>query len=425
VGVHAVTRLENGLTIVTAAMPYMASVSVGLWIGVGGRYEPARLNGVAHFIEHMLFKGTRRRSALEISQDVEGIGGYLNAFTSEDHTCFYSKALQDRFDDLLDVLFDMLLNSRFDLGDIRRERDVIKEEVSMYLDQPQQHVQELFNETMWPDHPLGRPLTGDFASLDRIARADLLTFLRTHYTSPSIVVAAAGALDHKQIVAAVQRRTRQLPTLPRPQCAPFLNGKPLTAVRLVTKSTEQSQVALGFRTCSRRDPRRFAVRILNIILGENMSSRLFQLIREDRGWVYSIYTTPSFWDDVGDLVISAGLDAEKIEPVVRLVMRELRRLASVKISRGELRRAQDYAIGQLNLGLENTENHMMWLGEQMVATGELLSIEDVKRDLKHVDAAAIQGVAKDFLRADRCAMAVVSPIKSDRMLWRALSHASK
>jgi predicted Zn-dependent peptidase len=172
-------------------MPHMASVSVGLWVGVGGRYEPAPLNGVSHFIEHMLFKGTRRRTAQQISQDVEGIGGYLNAFTSEEHTCFYSKALQDRLDDLIDVLFDMLLNSRFAGADIRREREVIREEVAMYLDQPQQHVQELFNETMWPNHALGRPLTGTFASLARIGRTQLLAFLEAYHRPPA--VAAAGA----------------------------------------------------------------------------------------------------------------------------------------------------------------------------------------------------------------------------------------
>lgn len=417
---HVVTRLENGLTIATAAMPHMASVSVGLWIGVGGRYESASLNGVAHFIEHMLFKGTRRRSARQISQDVEGIGGYLNAFTSEDHTCFYSKALRHRLDDLVDVLFDMLLHSRFAPIDIRREREVIKEEVSMYLDQPQQHVQELFNETMWPDHPLGRPLTGTFASLGRIGRPELLGFLRAHYTAPSIVVAAAGGLDHAEVVEAVRRRTRRLPSTPRPPCNSYARPRTAAAIRLHPKKTEQAQIALGFQTCSRHDPRRYALRLLNIVLGENMSSRLFQIIREDRGLVYSIYSSPSFWEDVGDLVISAGLDPEKIEPVIRLVLSELRRLTQEKIGRAELRRTLDYAVGQLDLGLENTENHMMWLGEQMVGTGRILPVDQIKRDLARVDAEAIRAVARDFLRLDRCALAVVSPHRSDRPLRRAL-----
>jgi predicted Zn-dependent peptidase len=224
-----------------------------------------------------------------------------------------------------------------------------------------------------------------------------------------------------EIVDAVRRRTRHLPDAPRPRSEPFPGRRPAAIVRLFTKKTEQSQIALGFRTCSRHDPRRFAVRLLNIILGENMSSRLFQIIREDRGLVYSIYTTPSFWEDVGDLVISAGLDAEKIEPVIRLIMKELRRLATEKVGRDELRRAHDYAIGQMDLGLENTENHMMWLGEQMVTTGQHLTVKQLRRDLARVDADAIRDAARDFFRADRCAAAVVSPLRTDSGLRRAIA----
>lgn len=401
-------------------MPHMASASVGLWVAAGGRHESRALNGVAHFIEHMLFKGTRRRTAERISQDVEGIGGYLNAFTSEDHTCFYSKALHERLDDLVDVLFDMLLNSRFTPIDIRRERAVIREEVAMYLDQPQQHVQELLNETMWPEHPLGRPLTGTFQSIRRIGRDEMLAFLKSNYAAPSVVVAAAGALDHDTVVEAVRRRTRRMRVSPRPVGEPVGDKRLDTTVRLVRKATEQSQIALGFRTCSRIDPRRSAVRLLNIVLGENMSSRLFQIVREDRGLAYSIYSTPSFWEDVGDLVVSVGLDAGKAEPVLRLVMRELRRLVNTPVGRQELRRARDYAIGQIDLGLENTEHHMMWLGEQVIASGHPIPVEQLKSELQEVDAAAIQSAARDFLRPDRCVLASVSPLRSDRCLWRGL-----
>lgn len=418
---HHVTRLDQGLTIVTAEMPHMASVSVGVWVGVGGRHEPARINGVAHFIEHMLFKGTRRRSAERISQDVEGIGGYLNAFTSEEHTCFYSKALRDRLDDLVDVLFDMLLNSRFAAADIRREREVIREEVSMYLDQPQQHVQELFNEIMWPDHPLGRPLTGTFKTLDNIGRTQLLAFLNSHYTAPALVVAAAGAVRHDQVVDAVRSRARRIPASPRPPGLPFTGNPSAPAIRLLRKKTEQSQIALGFRTCSRHDPRRFALRLLNIVLGENMSSRLFQIVREERGLAYSIYSTPSLWEDVGDIVVSAGLDAAKIEPVLRLILREFSRLAESRVPAPELRRARDYALGQIDLALENTEHHMMWLGEQLIGSGRLLTVEEARDQITRVTAADIQKAARDFFRPERCALAVVSPIRSDDVLRRALT----
>lgn len=415
------TRLENGLTIATARMPHMASVSVGLWVAVGGRFEPERLNGVAHFIEHMLFKGTRRRTARQISQDVEGIGGYLNAFTSEDHTCFFSKALGARYDDLIDVLFDMLRHSRFGPEDIRREREVIREEVAMYLDQPQQHVQELFNEVMWPDHALGRPLTGTFKSIARIGRREMVEFLRRNYTAPAIVVTAAGALEHAELVEAVRRRARGLSTAPRPEFAPFTTTPTSPAIKLFTRKTEQSQIALGFRGFSRRDPRRYALRLLNIVLGENMSSRLFQIIREDRGLAYSIYSTPSFWEDVGDLVITAGLDAEKIEPSLRLILRELERLSERPVGAAELQRARDYALGQIDLSLENTENHMMWLGEQVTISGRFLPPEQLKEHLARVDAAAIRAAARACFRRDHAALAVVCPWKSPRRLERALT----
>src|SRR5438477_10685968 len=185
---YRVTHLENGLTIATAEMPHMMSVSLGLWIGVGSRYEPPELNGVCHFIEHLLFKGTKRRSAKEISQAVEGIGGYLNAFTSEETTCFHARAGHDRFDELLDVLMDMFLDSRFAPADIEKEREVIKEEIAMYLDQPQHQVQELLNATLWPEHPLGRPITGSAKTLDALDRPKLLAYLRDHYLTGNAIV---------------------------------------------------------------------------------------------------------------------------------------------------------------------------------------------------------------------------------------------
>src|SRR2546426_121800 len=209
--VYQVSQLKDGLTVATAEMPHMASVSLGLWVGVGGRHEPKELNGVSHFIEHMLFKGTRKRSAKEISQDVEGIGGYLNAFTSEENTCFYSKARHDRFDELLDVLIDMFLNSRFEGGEIDKERDVIKEELAMYLDQPHHQVQELLNETLWPDHPLGRSLTGTKTTLDAMGRRQLLNYQDENYVTVTTLVVAAGNLQHNRGLRAGRGEPQQFP----------------------------------------------------------------------------------------------------------------------------------------------------------------------------------------------------------------------
>ena len=197
---YQVTRLQNGLTVATAEMPHMASVSLGLWVGVGGRHEPKELSGISHFIEHMLFKGTRKRSAEEISQAVEGIGGYLNAFTEEENTCFYAKACADRFDDLLGVLTDMFLNSVFDPQELNKERDVIKEELAMYLDQPHQHVQELLNETLWPDHPLGRSLTGTVETIESLSRRQMIHYQDENYIAATTLVVAAGNIRHRQVV---------------------------------------------------------------------------------------------------------------------------------------------------------------------------------------------------------------------------------
>ncbi len=196
---YQVTRLENGLTVATAEMPHSPSVSVGIWVGVGGRYEPAPWSGASHFIEHLLFKGTEKRTAREISQAVEGVGGYLNAFTSEEHTCFYAKARHDQFGRLLEVLTDMFLHSNFDPVEIDKEREVIKEELAMYIDQPQQYVQELLNATMWPDQPLGRSITGTKKTLDALKREQLVEYLRQNYVAPAVLVAVGGRIPHAQV----------------------------------------------------------------------------------------------------------------------------------------------------------------------------------------------------------------------------------
>lgn len=413
---YQVARIQNGLTVATAEMPHMASVSLGVWVGVGGRYEPVELNGVSHFIEHMLFKGTRKRSAKEISQAVEGIGGYLNAFTSEENTCFYSKARHDRFDELLEVLMDMFLNSVFDNSEIDKERDVIKEELAMYLDQPHQHVQELLNETLWPDHPLGRSLTGTEKTIDSMSRRQLLNYQDENYVTASTLLVAAGNLQHEKVVKSVRRYSDKFPRGKRPHFQPFDSAQVRPRVRLFAKDTAQMQLALGIRACSRHDERRFPLRLLNTMLGENMSSRLFQVLREDHGLAYSIHSGLSFFDEVGSLIISAGLDADKLPQALKLIMRELRRCADKAPTAGEMRRARDYLIGQLDLGLESTENQMTWLGEQLLAYGKVVSPAETKRRLSEVTPTQVRTVAREFFRPERMNLAVVSPLKEERGL---------
>lgn len=413
---YRLTTLSNGLRIATAEMPHMASVSLGLWVGVGSRYEPAPLNGVCHFIEHMLFKGTERRSARAISEAVEGIGGYFNAFTSEETTCFHARVHRDHFAAVLDVLMDMFLHSRFAATDIMKERDVIKEEIAMYRDQPAQHVQELLNATTWPKHPLGRSITGTNRSLDAIRRKELTTFLEQNYNAANTVLVVAGNIRHAEAVTAAKRYARHFHAGQRARFAPAPADQRAPRVKLVTKKTEQAQLALGIRSCSRHDERRFALRLLNAILGENMSSRLFQLIREDLGLAYNIYSSPSFYADAGDLVISAGLDTEAVPRVLKLIRKELQRCTERPPSAAELRRARDFAIGQLDLSLESTENQMNFVGEQVLGFGRIAPPARLQERLTAVTPTEICAVAKDFFRPERMNLALVSLMDSDKDL---------
>ncbi len=416
------TRLPSGLAIVTATAPQMASVSLGLWLGVGGRHEPAPVNGVAHFIEHMLFKGTRRRSAQEISRAIEGIGGYLNAFTSEECTCFFAKAPEARLPDLLEVLMDMFLNSRFAPADLKLEREVIKEEVAAWREDPHQHVQELINQTLWPNHPLGRPLTGTPETLDRMRRETLLAFMRRGYVAANTVIAAAGNLRHQAVVRAASRQARRVPMGPTPDFLPMHSAQARPRVNLFRKNTTQAQVVLGVRTCSRHDSRRYALRLLNTLLGENMSSRLFQELREARGLVYQVQSSVSAFHDAGTLDISLGLDTENVPKALRIILAELDRLKRRPPAAGELKQARDHVLGQMALSLENTESQMNWLGEQWLGFGRIISPAEVQRRLTAVTGSEIQAVARDFFRPERFNLAAVSPLSRGQTLERLLGR---
>ncbi|MGV3772790.1 MAG: M16 family metallopeptidase [Verrucomicrobiales bacterium] len=417
---YKVTRLENGLRVATAHLPHMASISLGLWVGVGGRHEEESISGVSHFIEHMLFKGTKKRNAKQISQDVEGIGGYLNAFTTEECTCFYSKACADQTKVLWEVLSDMFLASTFPAEEVEKERNVIKEEMAMYLDQPHHHVQDLLNEALWPDQPLGRPLIGNEATITKMGREDLIGYQRQNYVAESTLVAAAGNVDHSEMVRMVEKVAKKFFLGKEPAFTPSIEEQKEPRIRLFTKETEQTQIALGIKTTSRHDERRYALRVLNALLGENMSSRLFQVVREDHGLAYSICSSLSFFNDIGSLTISAGVETEKTVKAIKLIVEEMSKFAIKAPSLGEVKRSRDYCIGQLDLSLENTENQMMWIGENLLAHGRIPTPAEVKKHISQVTPAQIRAAAKSFFHAERLSLALVSPMKRATGLDRAL-----
>lgn len=406
---YSCTKLKSGLQVATAEVPHMASSCVGLWVNVGGRHESKDENGAAHFIEHMLFKGTPSRDARQISEEIEGLGGYLNAFTAEENTCYYAKASSEHSDKLIDVLFDMFLNATFQPEEVRKERAVILEENAMYLDQPHQLVLEKMNELLWPRHPMGRSITGTTQSLRRLNREELLRFRKQHYTAANVLLAGAGNITHKALV----KRARQLANkLPIGKPAPFERVQRLNDrfnFRFIPRQVEQAQLAISFKTCSRHDRRQYALQVLNTLLGENMSSRLFQVLREQHGLAYNVYSNLGSFADGGTLTIAVGLDPNNVGRAIKLIDHELKQLRSTPPTKAEVDRAAQYLNGQLDLHLENTENHMIWIGEQALGFGNIRSADSIKSKIRAVTPEAIQGVATDFFQRKTSRIALVGP----------------
>jgi len=407
---YELTCLDNGTRVASVEMPHMRSVAVGFWAAVGGRHEKREQAGISHFIEHLLFKGTENRTPKQIIEEVEGVGGYLNAFTTEDHTCYYAKSAAPHLVGVCAVLNDMYQNAAMAGPEIHREREVIKEEILMYRDQPSQHAEELLAQTMWPNQPLGRPLTGTIKSISRFEREELLDFRARHYNGSSTIVTVAGRVNHQEVLDALEKPLAELPAgrMPRlVKARPPQNGT--SALARFEQETEQTHLAMGFHAFGRDDERRYALKILSVLLGENMSSRLFQQLRERYGFCYSVQSSVATFEDTGVLDICAGLDPSKLERALKVIMREIDRCCQRPPTRSELRKAQDYAVGQTCMGLESTSNQMMWMGESILSYGRVLDPGDVERRLLAVTPEEVQAAAQECLQASRMAVAVVGP----------------
>jgi len=405
----AETRLPNGIRVATSAMPNIESVAIGVWVGVGGRYEDKRISGVSHFIEHLLFKGTKSRSAKEISQAIEGRGGYFNAFTQEESTCYYARISAEHSTNVLEILSDMYLNPRFAAEEIDKERGVITEEIMMYKDQPQQLVQEVLGELLWVDHPLGRPLIGTTDTVSRMKREQILAFKRSKYVTKNTLVVFAGKVDHDRCAKQVARILGKVPKTGGPRYAPVSRAIGQRHTLVMAKNIEQTHVALGFRVFGRHDKRRYALKMLSIILGENMSSRLFQVVRERHGLAYSIHSSAQLFEETGVLDVQAGVDRDRIPKAIELTLGELARIKDKLVSESELRRAKDYAIGQMRIGLESTSNQMMWVGENIMSYDRFIQPEEVLGKVEAVTREDIHRVAQDVFHRSNLSVAMITP----------------
>jgi len=408
------TRMGNGIRVVTAVLPRVQSVAIGVWVGVGGRYESPKLSGISHFIEHLLFKGTEKRSARDISQAIEGRGGFCNAFTQEEITCYFARVAYDHTWKALDILGDMYLHPRFDQIDIDRERGVIVEEIMMYRDQPEHVVQEMLLENMWREHELGRPLIGSPETLKNITRDQIAAFKRKKYVPDATVLAFTGKVNHDECVHAVTKLMGRI----RPASAPSYRlvdaAVAQRGMTLKAKEIEQTHMALGFRIFGRHDKRRYALKVLNVILGENMSSRLFQTIREKHGLAYSIGSGMQLFAETGAMVISAGLDRNRRTKAIELILREIKKIKNEPVSARELNLARQYIIGHLRLALENPLGQMMWIGEHILNYGSVIAPEEIVDAITAIRTEDVQKTAQAVFKNRLATFSLLSPGVSEQ-----------
>jgi len=404
-----ITTLNNGVTVVTVAEADAESVSVGVWVGVGGRHEKAALSGASHFLEHMLFKGTATRSALQISQAIEGRGGYLNAFTQEENTCYYARLPYEYLPQAVDVLADMYVNAALKDEDLSRERDVILEEIKMYQDLPQHLVQEKLQEAMFKGHVLGKPLSGDEKTLAKMGRETLLGYKDRAYTPSATVFAMAGRLDHAACVACVEKAVGSVSPRRGLDFKKVDGSVGQDRFVLVKKESTQVNAVVGFRVFGRHDDRRYALRVLNGVLGENMSSRLFQSVRERHGLCYSIQSSYQLFEETGVYAISGGFDSQRALAALKLTAKEVRRVIDTKVGAQELKRAKDYLLGTFRLGLEGTGNQMMFVGEALLNYGRMVRPEETIAGIQAVTADDVQRVAADVFNPCRMTLSLVVP----------------
>jgi predicted Zn-dependent peptidase len=398
--------LPDGLTLITESMPEVRSVAVGAWLKRGSRHEPKAMCGVSHFIEHMVFKGTKTRSAERIAAEVDSIGGNMDAFTAKEYASFHLKVLDEHLPLAAELLGDVVLNPLFDPAEMAKEKKVIFEEMGMVEDTPDDLVMEILTESFWPDHPLGRPILGTKRTVGGFRRDDLASWFRRVYHPANILIVAAGHLDHAVVSSLVERHFAGLdrgPSAGRSRGGdgqlPGASGRPpSTATRTVTRSKtelEQVHLCLGARAYPQAHPGRYPGYVLNTVLGGSMSSRLFQNVREKRGLVYSISSGISAYSDAGLLSIYAGTSLDSASEVIRLTLEEVRRLRAEPLGAEELRRAKDHIKGGLVLSLESSGARMSHLARQEIYFGRQIPLDEILDGIEAVEASDVQRVAAE------------------------------
>ena len=401
--------LPNGVRIVTEKIDYVQSASIGIWVGVGARDETDDIRGISHVIEHMLFKGTPTRTAPQISDEIDRVGGYLNAFTDKENTCYYAKVLQEHVTVAIDVLSDIFLNSLLDSEELAKEKNVILEEIKRHEDAPDDLIHDLFFETIWPDHNLGKPVIGTSETVSSFNRQNLADYIAKRYTPDTIVVSAAGNLEHEQVVDLVSERFSGLTGSRSQWRVPDSAPRAVAASKKFSKPIEQVHVVVGVPGYSQLNPDKYKLALLDNILGGGMSSRLFQEVREKRGLAYSVGSYTANYREGGLFGVYAGTSTETADEVVEIIQGEFTKIVTDNATADELDRVKNQMKGGLVMGQESMSGRMMKMGKNELTYDRVIPIEEISANIQAVTLEDVHDTAKDLLVPERASVVQVGP----------------
>lgn len=403
--------LPNGVRIVTEEMPQVRSVSIGLWVKVGSRDENELNNGISHFIEHLMFKGTTQRTAKQIAEELDAIGGQLNAFTAKEYTCYYAKVMDNHLDIAIDVLTDMFFNSLFDATEIEKEKNVVIEEIKMYEDTPDEQVHDIFASTVWQGHALGRPIIGNEQIINNIKRADIVNYYKTMYTPHNLVISVAGNIKHQEVLERLQPLFGHFNgvSAPKDSNKPLVNREDLGKY----KDTEQVHLCMGTEGLPINHDHIYVLHVINSIMGGGISSRLFQNIREQRGLAYSVYSYQTSYQDAGLFTIYGGLSKNNLDQFMQLVIKEINDFREQSISPDELHRAKEQLKGSMFMGLESASSRMSRIGKGELILGYIHTPEEVANMIDKVTMDQVKNLAEKIFDLDKYSLTTVGPIKED------------
>ncbi|MDD5561138.1 MAG: pitrilysin family protein [Candidatus Omnitrophica bacterium] len=407
------SKLGNGLRIITKRLSGVGSISLGIWINIGGRYEKPAHKGISHFLEHLLFKGSEKYSCRAIKELIEGAGGVLNGFTSEELTCYLVKIPSRYMVKAFDILSDMVVAPCLKQEDIEKEKTVILEELKMYRDLPQSYVYELLDELLWPHQAIGEPVIGTVETVRNTTRHNISSFQKEHYSPANIVISAAGLVDHGLLAKKVSAIFAGKAPGGLNTFTVAVESQEKQQLKIFHKATEQTHMALGFHGLKRDHPLKHAQALLHIILGANMSSRLFNEVREKRGLAYEIGTGLKRYHDTGAFLVHAGIDNYKVVPCLELIFKELGKVKNKPVTADEFKRAKEFYLGQLTLALEDTMEYMLWMGESMACTDKVYTLEEVIKEVNKVKIEDLRQVAQQVFKRNKINLALIGPLEKE------------